>query len=62
MGMSFVVQSTGALVPVRTDSSTTFRKRGSSASFSDVTTGVTVDVDGILQTDGSVLARRVTIE
>jgi len=56
------VQSTGALVPVRTDSSTTFRKRGSSASFSDVTTGVTVDVDGILQTDGSVLARRVTIE
>jgi hypothetical protein len=60
--MSFVVQSTGASVTVKTDSSTTFRKRGSAASFSDVTTGVMVDVQGILQADGSILARRVTIE
>jgi hypothetical protein len=60
--MSFVVQSTGASVTVKTDSSTTFRKRGSAASFSDVTTGVMVDVHGILQADGSILARSVTIE
>ena len=60
--MSFVVQSTGASVTVKTDSSTTFRKRGSSASFSDVTIGVMVDVEGILQADGSILARRVAIE
>ncbi len=62
MEMSFVVQSTGAAVTVKTDSSTTFRKRGSSASFSDVTTGVMVEVEGVLQADGSILARRVTIE
>jgi hypothetical protein len=60
--MTFVVQSTGASVTVKTDSSTTFRKRGSGASFSDITTGVMVDVQGILQADGSILARRVTIE
>ncbi len=60
--MSFVVQSTGAAVTVKTDSSTTFRKRGISASFSDVTTGVMVDVEGVLQADGSILARRVAIE
>lgn len=60
--MTFVVQSTGAPVTVKTDSSTTFKKRGSSASFSDVTTGVTVDVEGVLQADGSVLARKVRIE
>lgn len=60
--MSFVVQSTGAPVTVKTNSSTTFRKRGSSATFSDVTTAVTVDVEGILQADGSILARKVTIE
>jgi hypothetical protein len=60
--MSFVVQSTGAPVTVKTNSSTTFRKRGSSASFSDVTNGVPVDVEGVLQADGSILARRVTIE
>jgi hypothetical protein len=63
MAMSFVVQSTGgASVTVKTDSSTTFRNRGSSATFSSVTTGVMVDVEGILQADGSILARTVTIE
>ena len=62
MEMSFVVQSTGASVTVKTDSSTTFRNRGSSATFSSVTTGVMVEVEGILQADGSILARRVTIE
>jgi len=62
MAMSFVVQSTGAGVTVKTDSSTMFRKRGSSASFLDVMTGVMVEVEGILQADGSILARSVTIE
>jgi len=62
MAMSFVVQSTGALVTVKTDSSTTFRNRGSSASFSSVTAGVMVEAEGVLQADGSILARSVTIE
>ena len=62
MEMSFVVQSTGAPVTVKTDSSTTFRNRGSSSTFSSVTIGVMVEVEGILQAGGSILARRVTIE
>ena len=62
MEMSFVVQSTGAPVTVKTDASTTFRNRGSSASFSSVTTGVMVEAEGVLQADGSILARSVTIE
>jgi hypothetical protein len=59
---SFVVQSTGAAVTVKTDASTTFRKRGSAASFSDVTVGAMVEAQGTLLADGSILARRVTIE
>jgi hypothetical protein len=63
MAMSFVVQSAGgAAVTVKTDSSTTFRNLGSSATFSSVTPGVMVEVEGVLQADGSILARRVTIE
>jgi Domain of unknown function (DUF5666) len=59
---TFVVQSTGASVITRTDTSTTFRRRGNAASFSDVTVGAIVEVTGILQADGSILARKVTIE
>jgi hypothetical protein len=59
---SFVVQTESGTVTVRTDSSTTFRRRGASASFSDVVMGVNVDVNGILQADGTVLAKKVTIE
>jgi Domain of unknown function (DUF5666) len=59
---SFVVQSTGASVTVKTDASTTFRKRGSAATFSDVIVGAMVEAQGTLQADGSILARSVTIE
>ncbi|HTO89371.1 MAG TPA: DUF5666 domain-containing protein [Thermoanaerobaculia bacterium] len=59
---SFVVQSTGANVTVTTDSSTMFKRRGGSASFSDVVAGATVQVVGTLQGDGTVLAKKVTIE
>jgi len=59
---SFVVQTESGTVTVQTDSSTTFRRRGGSASFSDIAMGVNVDVNGILQADGTVLARKVTIE
>jgi hypothetical protein len=59
---SFVVQTEAGTVAVRADSSTTFQRRGVSASFSDVTMGVNVDVNGILQAGGTVLAKKVTIE
>jgi hypothetical protein len=59
---TFVVQAGAGNVTVRTDASTTFRRRGSQASFADLAAGVSVDVNGILQADGVVLARKVTIE
>jgi hypothetical protein len=49
-------------VTVQTKSSTAFHRRGGPASFSDVVVGSPVEVRGILQADGSVLAQKVTIE
>ena len=49
-------------IAVKTDSSTTFKKKGSSATFSDVTVGAMVEAEGTLQSDGSILARKVTLE
>src|SRR6266404_4386705 len=53
---SFVVTTVSGPVTVKTDSSTTFKKKGSSGSFSDVVGGATVEVEATLQADGSVLA------
>ena len=61
-GSSFVVQTESGTATVTTDGSTTFRRRGGSASLSDVQVGVNVEVVGILQADGTVLAKKVTIE
>ena len=59
---SFVVTTISGLITVRTDSSTTFKKKGSTATFSDITAGAMVEAEGTLQADGSILARKVTIE
>jgi hypothetical protein len=59
---SFVVTTVSGPITVKTDSSTTFKKKGSSASFADVVIGSTVEVDGKLQADGTVLAGKVEIE
>ncbi|HEV2063505.1 MAG TPA: DUF5666 domain-containing protein, partial [Thermoanaerobaculia bacterium] len=59
---SFVLSSGVVSIKITTDSSTKFHKRGSTASFSDVTAGAMVDVNGILQGDGSILATKVDIE
>jgi Domain of unknown function (DUF5666) len=59
---SFVIQAGSATVTVTTSASTTFKRRGGSATFADVTVGATAEVNGTLQADGSVLARKVTIE
>jgi hypothetical protein len=58
---SFVVSSGGVLVAIQTDNSTMFKRRGGSATFSDLSIGTVVDVNGTLQADGTILARKVTI-
>jgi hypothetical protein len=59
---SFVVTAPSGPITVKTGPSTTFKKKGSAASFSDVTVGAIVEAEGTLQSDGSILARKVTIE
>jgi hypothetical protein len=59
---SFVVTTVSGSITVKTGDSTTFRNKGSSATFSDVVMGAMVEAEGTLQSDGSILARTVTIE
>ena len=59
---SFVVTTVSGPITVKTDASTTFKKKGSTATFSDVVVGAMVEAEGVLQSDGSILARKVTIE
>jgi hypothetical protein len=59
---SFVVDASGTAITVETDGRTSYKKRGGPASFSDVTAGSSVEVKGILQSDGTILARQVRIE
>src|SRR5262249_35037345 len=61
---SFVMQAAdgNGNVTVTTNGSTMFKRRGGPASFDDIAEGVNVEVDGTLQGDGTVLARKVTIE
>ena len=57
---SFVVNA-GGDVTVTTNGATRFQRRGGTATFADVQAGVNVDVSGVLQADGTVLARKVTL-
>ena len=59
---SFVVTTVSGPITVKTGDSTTFKKKGTTASFSDVVAGAMVEAEGALQADGSILARKVTIE
>ena len=59
---SFVVTTVSGPITVKTGASTTFKKKGSTATFSDVVVGAMVEAEGTLQADGSILARKVTIE
>jgi hypothetical protein len=58
---SFVVDA-GTSITIDTDARTDFKKRGGPASFADVTAGASVEVKGILQANGHVLAHTVRIE
>ena len=59
---TFVVQAGIGSVTVETNSATMFKRRGGPATFTDVAVGAMVEVNGILQGNGTVLARKVTIE
>jgi hypothetical protein len=59
---SFIVTTVSGPITVKTVASTTFKKKGSTATFSDVVAGAMVEAEGTLQADGSILARKVTIE
>lgn len=60
---NFVATTDSGDVTVATDGSTQFFTHGhDAATFTDVVVGASVEVDGALQTDGSVLATKVKIE
>jgi hypothetical protein len=59
---TFTVDAAGTSVVVETDAGTDYKKRGGRAGFADLTVGAAVQVKGILQADGHVLARQVRIE
>jgi hypothetical protein len=49
-------------VTIQTNAGTQFRQDGDTKSLADIKTGIEVEVDGARQTDGSVLASRVSIK
>jgi len=59
---SFVVTTESGPITVKTGPSTNFKKKGSAATFADITMGAMVEAEGTLQSDGSILAQKVTIE
>lgn len=61
-GSSFVLMTRSGPVTIQTNSGTQFRHDGDPASLSDIKTGVEVEVQGARQTDGSVLASRVSLK
>jgi hypothetical protein len=61
-GTSFMLVTRSGSVTIQTDSTTQLRKEDAPATFTDIKTGVKVEVEGTRQNDGSVLASRVTVE
>jgi hypothetical protein len=61
-GTSFMLMTRSGSVTIQTDSTTQLRKEDAPATFTDIKTGVKVEVEGTRQNDGSVLASRVTVE
>jgi hypothetical protein len=58
---TFTVQSPQGPVIIDTNDATIFTKNGMAAKFSDLATGLQVEIKGTLQNDGSVLAQLVSI-
>jgi hypothetical protein len=58
----FVLKKQAGMVTVQTDPGTVFRMGGSPAGFGNLKTGQKVEVEGSPQLNGSLLAKRVSIE
>jgi hypothetical protein len=61
-GTSFMLMTGSSSITVQTTAGTQFRNDGNTAAFSDIKVGGRVDVQGTIQTDGTLLASRVSIE
>ena len=59
---SFVLTTDSGPVTVTTDSSTIVQEHHDLKTFADLASGMSVEVEGILQTDGSILATKISIE
>lgn len=58
----FVLMTRSGPVTVQTGPNTVFRSRGNIVGFSDLKVGQRVEVEGVRQNDGSILAAKVQIE
>jgi hypothetical protein len=59
---SFVLMTRSGPVTIQTGPGTVFRSRGNIVSFADLKVGQQVEVEGVRQNDGSILAGKVQIE
>jgi hypothetical protein len=60
--LSFIVTTDSGDVTVQTDSGTIIKEHGDLKTFGDLADGMSVEVEGILQGDGSILATKISIE
>jgi hypothetical protein len=60
--LSFILTTDSGDVTIVTDSNTLFKEHGDLKTFGDLADGMSVEVEGILQGDGSILATKVSIE
>lgn len=60
--LTFILTTDSGDVTIDTNSSTIIREGGSTKTFGDLADGMQVEVEGVLQTDGSILASKISIE
>jgi hypothetical protein len=59
---TFVLTTDSGDVTIDTDSNTVIQQDGNAKTFADLAAGLTVEVKGIVQGDGSILAETIKIE
>jgi len=62
VALTFIVTTDTGDVKIQTNSETIFRQDGDLKTFGDLADGMSVEVEGFLQGDGSIVATRVSIE
>ena len=60
--LTFILTTDSGDVTIDTNSSTTISEDGSTKTFGDLADGMQVEVEGVLQADGSILASKISIE